>query len=509
MFVKIAKDCCTGKLPWILAACGMMLPLMMVTIPPSIDLAQHLHQIYLLKDMLLGDEYLHADKVINYYAPGNMIFWLGFICSFFVSSGWALAKCLIAIPLLLHFFFGYKCFSARKDGLFTVLVTSVFLFSQNMYWGFVNFLLGWPFFMAYCATLKEGTYRRLKIPLLFIYLVLLYEAHSLWFAAAMLFTVILLFTLNFSQDNAKRLFAVLLPFGILGALWFLGIREYRESSFDLKPQWLVEVWQRFSPRLLAIAMLGNIWYWLAAIFIELLLLYFFISIKRGYEIDKIFFAAGCMFLFFYVLFPDKFMNSIKFSSRWLPFSCICFALSLNPVVWGRANRFLAVVLVGVFVLTTGSLWRSFERDELSGLKEAVSSIKTRGRVLGIAYLQESKYFSGKPFIQMFAYTSVSGTRELNFSFVEHGSSIVSYKDKFSQHPWTSGIEWFPHSVKPSDFHYFDYVLVAGSPGEHKAFALVPEFQLCSSELVWRLYCRVEQLQPAAGKLKAISLRDSI
>jgi hypothetical protein len=53
--------------------------------------------------------------------------------------------------------------------------------------------------------------------------------------------------------------------------------------------------------------------------------------------------------------------------------------------------------------------------------------------------------------------------------------------------WTSGLEWRPERVKPSDFVHFDYALVNGDESRHASLAALPELRPVTAEGRWRLY----------------------
>ena len=66
---------------------------------------------------------------------------------------------------------------------------------------------------------------------------------------------------------------------------------------------------------------------------------------------------------------------------------------------------------------------------MSGLKEALSAVPSTPRVLGLDFVKESAFIKGRPFLQTVAYTQALKGGEINFSFAEHASGIVAYRER--------------------------------------------------------------------------------
>ena len=182
-----------------------------------------------------------------------------------------------------------------------------------------------------------------------------------------------------------------------------------------------------------------------------------------------------------------YMNTIRFAARWLPPAAILLVLALPaPALPPRAMRAVALGLLAVFCVTTATAWRSFERDELTGLREAVAGLPVGQRVLGLDYVKESAIVKGRPFLQDFAYAQVMRGATLNFSFAGFAPSLVVYRERFRK-PWTVSLEWFAERLKRSDLQYFDYAILNGGERVHKAFSSQPELQPATHAGRWRLY----------------------
>jgi len=165
----------------------------------------------------------------------------------------------------------------------------------------------------------------------------------------------------------------------------------------------------------------------------------------------------------------------------------------SPLKGRYFMSFFAIAAVGLFIALTSAAWISFERDELSGLRQSLDSISERSRVLGLYLVHESKYIRWAPFMQEFAYAQVFKGSDINFSFAEHATGIVRYRGP-REAPWTNGLEWEPNLVTERDVLLFDYVLVNGDNKIHFIFTNNPILSTSTKGYPWRLY-KVKNIMP--------------
>jgi hypothetical protein len=197
-------------------------------------------------------------------------------------------------------------------------------------------------------------------------------------------------------------------------------------------------------------------------------------------------AAGMFFVFVLVL-PDKYMNTIRFANRWMPVAMMLLVLALpTPTLRPLLKQSVAVIVLAASCMVVSAGWLTFEKRELSGLKEALQALPDSPRLLGLNLVQQSEIIKGYPFIQIFAYGQVMKGGILNFSFAEFSPCLVVYKNRFKR-PWTGGLEWFPSRVKESDLTYFDHVLINGTDQTHAGAAANPKLRPVTLEGRWRLY----------------------
>jgi len=175
--------------------------------------------------------------------------------------------------------------------------------------------------------------------------------------------------------------------------------------------------------------------------------------------DRELLLAAAMFFTVALVLPDAYMTTILFSKRWVPPAMILLVLAVPAVSWAPIVRHVAaLVLLALLCSITAGTWMLFQRQELTGLREALAAIPPRSRVLGLDMVMKSDLIKGRPFLQVFAYSQILRDTSLNFSFAEYPSNPVVYKKRF-QSAWTPGLEWLPWRAKASDLDYFDYVLI--------------------------------------------------
>ncbi len=180
------------------------------------------------------------------------------------------------------------------------------------------------------------------------------------------------------------------------------------------------------------------------------------------------------------------MNTIFFSSRWVPAALTFLLLALPAPSFGarpfegrrpRRRR-------GVLRRDGRRLGPLRDGRTFPGSGRASSRAARFARVLGLDLVKESELIKDRPFLQLFAYAQVFKGGELNFSFAEHYSGLVAYRTKRDVR-WTPGLEWHAAKVKRADFAFFDFVLVNGEDKDHRGRPRSPSFQPVTGSGRWR------------------------
>jgi len=464
------------------------IPFFITAFPPSTDLPQHLAQVRLFLEAL---ESPGGPYVIQALAPNNLIyacillFWSVLPAAY---VGPAVLALMVFLWIAAIFILGV----GRGRPVEAAILASLLAFNQSFYWGFLNFLTGFPVFVLWFAlTTKTPVRRSWKIyAALAGTSFLLYGSHALWLAAgcAWLVAIGLLRKIPF-KEFVFRL-AALLPCGVLALLWYPRLSASRAAAgFDVVPRWS-PLFDRLSS--FVDAAFGGIRGPLEVLVFVLLYAWCGLSVwqnrkRLGSAVDRDLLAAGGFFLAIVIAAPDMYMNTLFFGSRWLPVALIFLVLSLPaPSVRRPPAKAAAIAAAALFFLVTAVSWRKYGSVELAGFRECLEKVPASSRVLGLDLIKDSRHIKGRPFLQLFAYAQVFKGCELNFSFAEHYSGIVAYRAK-RKISWTAGLEWYAEEVKRSDFLSFDFVLVNGSDRDHQTLSHFEELSPESFFGPWRLY----------------------
>ena len=247
------------------------------------------------------------------------------------------------------------------------------------------------------------------------------------------------------------------------------------GGFDLGAHWMNAFAHRLNPMWLVDAALGGLRgplepgiLVICAVWIALSLGTNRGSLRRA--VDRPLAWSALAFLGVAYLGPDKYMNTIYAGSRFAPLA-FSFALLAVPApkLGGLVTRLLPIATATVFFSITALAWRAFDASELSGLRASLDAIRKPGMVLELDFAKGSELIKPAPFLQLVGYAEAEKGVVPNFSFAEHGSSIVAYTRR-REIPWTRSLEWFAERVRHEDIAHFDYVLVVGNDDLQARFA---------------------------------------
>ncbi len=465
-----------------------ILPILLTPYPPATDLPQHLAQVRLFLDTLKSPG---GPYVIQWLAPNNLVYSLILVLWSVLPVAFVGPAVLVLVVFL--WIAAILLLVARKSrSTEAAILASMLVFNQSFYWGFLNFITGFPVFVLWFAlTTKEPRHRSWKYYTELVGIsFLLYGSHALWLAAGGAWLVLIGLLKRIKAKEFLLRLATLVPCGIVALLWYPRLSLARASSgFDVAPHWS-PLFDRLSSFVDATfgGIRGPVEFIVFAVLYGWCGLSIWQNRKRlGSLVDKDMLAAGGFFLAIVIITPDKFMNTIFFGFRWFPIAMIFLLLSLPiPSVRRFPVKAIALTIAAAFFLITAIAWHTYEAKELSGFRESLDRIPPSSSVLGLDLVRNSDVIKGRPFLQLFAYAQVFKDCKLNFSFAEHYSGLVAYKAK-RQVSWTPGLEWFAASVKRTDFAFFDYVLVNGLEREHKTLSSFRELSPITISGRWRLY----------------------
>ncbi|NOY54004.1 MAG: hypothetical protein GXP58_10380 [Deltaproteobacteria bacterium] len=465
-----------------------LFPFIFVEFPPATDLPQHLCQIYLLNKTLSGQTHLYS---INWYSPDNLVYLLIYAARNLFAPIFAGKLSLIVLVLSWGMAIHLLAWK-RKRPLGNALLALLLVFNLSLYWGFLNFLIGWPFFVLWFMAALHPFSRRRGVLLIFLSF-LLYFCHALWFLIGAAW--LLLYNLIHWKGWKSLIYRLspLFPTGLLAAFWYQSFSKVRESAgFDVAAHWVTSPLDRLAPGYLVNSMFGGIQgnteAIAAVVILAWLLLSFFTNRNRFTEkIDKELLTAALLFLCIYFFAPEKYMNTIFFAQRWFPIVSIFLLLSFPaPALEHKIQQLSLGAVLAFFLFQTAWAWHLFQTKEISGLRRSLMLLPAKQRVLGLDFVKTSRYIKGRPFLQTFAYAQAVKGGSLNFSFAEHASGIVQFRKQRPPH-WTPGLEWNAQWVKIRDILAFNYLLINGTQETQNIFDALPILKPVTKRGRWRLY----------------------
>jgi len=478
---------------FIICVIFVILPFCFATFVPSTDLPQHLAQIRLLEEILQNPE--QTTYKVNWFGANVLIYYLlGF--NWLIFSPIATGK-ITLIELTLLWILSIFILCKKKDGNFaSAAIASTFVFNLSLYWGFLNFLIGFPIFTIwyiYVIAPNKNANQLKTFALTVIISLLLFLAHTLWFIVSIAcLAAITVYRYNQWRNYIPQWLG-LMPTVVVSAFWFPSFAKTRATlGFDTEAHWFENPLQRLLPKWIFESLLGGIKSPIEIVVILIIFLWIVLCIKNNFnrikaKIDRDYVIISIILAMIVLFAPDKYVNTIYFSSRWAPVAIIFFLLSL-PTPLKQKNRMVLLSFIPIIVLSivTSYYWYKFDKEENSGLSESLDRIPKRARVIGLDFVRESKYIKGRPFLQTFAYSQVLHGGELNFSFAEHHSGIVSYRYR-RIFRWTTGLEWEAGWVQKSDFKQFDISLINAKEFLHNLFPERLELQPITNTGRWRIY----------------------
>lgn len=471
------------------------IPFLCVKFVPATDLPQHLAQIRLLEEILKNPQ--QHTYAINWYGANSLIYaLLGFN---WIIVGHVLAGKLSVIEICLGWCLSIFMLARREHrSPIAAILASIFIFNVCLCWGLLNFLIGFPVFVLWYVRVIDPKTQNLSTYkgsiLICCISILLFLAHTLWLAAAVV--VLAIFDIR-HRLPLKRLalqLIGLLPIGIYTAIWYRHLVDIRTTlRFEMAAQWLTSPFQRLDPSWIVDAGISGIRGPTNLILFLFIVLWIVVSVITQWKdwrstVNLNLILIGSLFLLYSFLAPDQYANTMAFASRWISIGLVFLVLGAPKPrlpIWFSAV--VGILLLTFLSLSTAIQWSRFEARENSGLEESLDKIRNDSRVMGLDFVKTSQFIGGRPFMQTFAYAQVLHGGTLNFSFTEHHSDIVCDAEIDTTFERKHGLEWFAEWVRLRDFQHFDYALVNGDESIHKQFALVRVLEPVTTSGVWRLY----------------------
>ncbi|MCX7984879.1 MAG: hypothetical protein N3A63_08260 [Bacteroidetes bacterium] len=488
----------TSPLLWVVlgsvVVCFGIFPFLTVQFIPITDLPQHLAQIRLFYDILSSPH--NSPFAVTWFSANVLVYWILALLWLILpplGAGTFFMILLVLSWILSIYFLAWK----THRNPFPAVLASTLVFNASLYWGFINFLIGFPLFVLWCVYVlcptKQSSYSK-HSAITFLLSVGLFLAHALWFAVALVSLLLVNIRRKFPLKMYFAYIVGIAPIVLYAVIWFPSLAETRSSlKFDTSAHWIFSPIERLHPLWIINSIYGglkNPVEWIVVLIVCGWIVLSLLTNRKDLRtlINWDMFRIASFLLTIVYLAPEKYVNTIYFASRWYPMAVLFFIIALPTP---KINTLVQLgTVVGAFIVltvVTTISWRMFERYENTGLKESLATIPWKARILGLDFVKESQILCGRPFLQTFAYAQVFRNAELNFSFALHQSGIVRLTDTTIAKQWTPGLEWFAERVRFEDFDYFDYALINAPEDLHNALTMLPLLKQITTTGRWRLY----------------------
>jgi len=473
-------------------------PIVLLPFPPVTDLPQHIGQ------LLTAIEHAHDASgpfVILWGAPNTLCYGFLYLLERVFSLA-VLGRAVLLAMTASWIIAIYTLAARRRRPPETALLASLFLFNISFYWGFLNFWVGFPVFIAwfFLTTRRDPKAPVGWIALLVLTSFLLYGSHMFWlFVGGLWFGLIsLVRRLPFRALVIRA--ATLIPAGLLTIFWFMKFSVYQTASeLDKAAEWSTPPFEKFFTLWFRDSAFGG-----GAGYLETILFYFVLAwiaaavftnrkeLKQRIDSDLLI-LAGLLFVISFFA-PDMARNTIYVSGRWVaPFFIFLILALPAPRVPAAVRKSAAAAAVLAFFLVTTQHWIAFDRTELAGFRESLAAIPKGAHLLCLDFAKGSRYFKYRPFLQIYAYAQIFRGADLAYPFAYHGTGLVAFREPFKM-PWKNQLDWYPDHAQGVDILHFDYVLVNGTPYHHGHRLPKTLLTPVTAEARWRLY-RVEGSGP--------------
>ena len=354
------------------ATLGMVVfPFFLVRYVPATDLPQHLCQIKLFIEHFSHTQTTHVFS-INWSGANSLVYILLGI-NWLLFSSLAVGKAIMLELALAWVLAVFLLAKHQQRPIESTVLASILVYGANFYWGFINFIIGFPIFIAwYIYIIDQREERRpvQQLSIVFLLSLLFFLAHAIWLIVGIMYLGVEAFRRHRSMREFIYYGVALIPILVYSLLWYHGFSALRTSlRFDIAPHWFVQPLDRLNPLWVTDAILGGIHGPME--FLMLLGIGIWCSLSlytnRGNICNSInfdFLLTGVFFTVIVFFAPDKFMNTIYFASRWMPIATTFFLLALPlPKIPSIYRTVIPLLISTIFFFTTGFLWYEFEAYE--------------------------------------------------------------------------------------------------------------------------------------------------
>lgn len=426
-------------------------------VPPITDFLPHLNQVNAFWWALKQRDGLYT---INWLAPNTLYYYLLILLDLFLPI--FLAGKLLWIGILAFQFFALRGLCRKIEAPLPIyLLSCLLVFNLDFYWGFGNFLIAWSFFLWYLQTEDWGLPRKALLIMLITW------AHVFFLLPLTLAEFLRWKALPKPERRLKNWIPLLTVMGWF-AFWIardFGPRSSGELTYNFS------IIERLSLPWLITSVQGAMQSWteVATVLVTLGLLIAPRVLEHARSrtaYQRQIYRIGLGLLLVAVLAPDKGMNTVRASQRWVP---LAFQLMIVATSWptsiqsSKLFRSTILGLSAMFLGATAIAWSRFQVEDLSGLKEAVGDLPFRSSLLVLDYVGFGDNFRTRSVMHAGDLAQIEKGVIPDSTFADNPAAFVRFT---KERTFTQLIDWYPNRVQPSDLDLCDVALVGGPAGVH-------------------------------------------
>lgn len=421
-------------------------------IPPITDLLPHLNQVNAFWWALKQPDGLYE---INWLAPNTLYYYLLLLLSLvmpLIIAGKTLWIGIFAIQLMAI----QQLCRKLKTPYPLFLLSCLISFNLNFYWGFGNFLIAWSVLLLYVQVENMGMKLRWLLTILIIW------AHVFFILPLTLWEL-----MGWKEQiRTQRRWLIWIPLGVV-SVWFAYwmVTDFGQKSSGAMT-YNFSIASRLSFIWLSKSVQGSLQSWTEGAVVLVLLCVlllprmmdqpkFTTSFQR-----KIYLLGLALFLVGFFS-PDKGMNTVRASQRWIPLAFQAMVISTPWPKNVRMHRLLQAAVTAValcFPIATVWAWVRFQAEDASGLQEATANLPANARILTLDFVGFGSNFNTRSVMHAGDLAQLERGVIPNTTFADNPAAFVRFTKKRT---YTYLLEWYPNLLKPSDLEQSDVALIGG------------------------------------------------
>lgn len=439
-----------------------LLPIFYLTYFPFVDLPQHLHFAYVLKNFSNYETYF--EKRLFPMHNTFHLFFNTFLSKFLPLD--ITNRIYIGLIILLTFLsFYYLLKVVNGEKLFSLL-SLLIVYNYNLFWGFMGIAFAFPliiFLFALTISLLKGNKKEnLIILLLTLLFILIFLCHSLTFIYSFVCYLTILF-LNRKSFKLKYFLPPLIALIFFFLPW--QAQQFQKEGSELIAQFkenislkaiyqnILDFWERLGIKSDSLIIFFFKTITLSAIFV-------LINNPNLFKENKLLSTIFLITLAFYFFFPGSYTEAVFLNERFAPLLFLFLIVYISLQLKKPIMKYIIWTILIINIVDLNIRFLMFEKYGRE-FKKIINKLEPNKKVVGIFYDRRTKpdLFGYDVFLHFPCYYQLEKGGLIGFSFAYIRYSPLIFKENY---PLERIDEWFPYrSLFPYRYKDYDYLFVTG------------------------------------------------